>query len=357
MTIGNKERVWIAAKLGNTISVEDDILLSQWLNASESNQKLFEEATRIWNHSGGKISIPESDTDQEWLRLLARLEGNRDMQFYFSQNTWLGIAAGLALAALVGLFLLVTKSEDIPVQLVSIRTGEEVQRFQLPDSSIVWLNSNSQLSYSPDFGIRDRKVELQGEAYFVVDRDTVPFEIHTPLARVAVLGTQFNLNATDSLTTVTVAEGKVSLTNNQSSEHIELQAGEKGTSTRSTITRAPASGSDIAPWRREHNSSYEAERTRPTEFISNKSNWEKNTLNQSVIEGTLISNATLATYKNIILNITYTRSSGKKVVSKYVVEDILQPGKTIQYRKRLLDIFSNTQKVEVEVVSADVVLQ
>lgn len=357
MTIGNKERIWIAAKLGNTISVEDDILLSQWLNASESNQKLFEEATRIWNHSGGKVSIPETDTDQEWLRLLARLEGNRDLQFYFSQNRWLGVAAGFALIAIVGLFLLVRKSEEIPVVMVTLHTDKEVQKFQLPDSSVVWLNVNSRLAYAPDFGTADRKVKLYGEGYFTVFHDSISFEIQTPLAYGRVLGTQFNLKATDSITEVTVREGTVGLSSRQSNEYIELHEGDMGTSTAAGLSRKRYAQSEVAPWRMHNNPDYNAEQTRPVEFISTQNDWEKNTLNQSVIEGTLTSRATLATYKNIILNITYTRSSGKKVVSKYVVEDILQPGQTIQYRKRLLDIFSNTQKVEVEVVSADVVLQ
>ena len=68
-------------------------------------------------------------------------------------------------------------------------------RLVLPDSSVVWLNAGSKLSYSHPFGITDRKVFLSGEAFFNVVKKAKPFIIHTNGVQIKVLGTTFNVRS------------------------------------------------------------------------------------------------------------------------------------------------------------------
>ena len=65
----------------------------------------------------------------------------------------------------------------------------------LADSTVVWLNGESQLRYVSNYGNRDRQVWLDyGEAFFEVMPDTVkPFTVHTDELDVNVLGTAFNV--------------------------------------------------------------------------------------------------------------------------------------------------------------------
>lgn len=68
----------------------------------------------------------------------------------------------------------------------------------LPDSTEVWLNSDSDLKVPATFnGMGERVVDLSGEAYFVVKSDAEnPFYIKTPQnVVVKVTGTEFNLTA------------------------------------------------------------------------------------------------------------------------------------------------------------------
>jgi ferric-dicitrate binding protein FerR (iron transport regulator) len=66
----------------------------------------------------------------------------------------------------------------------------------LPDSSSVWVNSNSTLRYPGTFDGAERIVELDGEAYFdVAKRDGQPFVVKTEKYHVEALGTVFNVDA------------------------------------------------------------------------------------------------------------------------------------------------------------------
>ena len=88
-------------------------------------------------------------------------------------------------------------------------------KVQLPDGSIVMLNSNSTLTYPTQFSDKQREVNLLGEAYFEVTKDTKrPFVVTTPYqANIKVYGTQFNVEAyeKDQTLTATLKEGSIAL--------------------------------------------------------------------------------------------------------------------------------------------------
>ena len=67
---------------------------------------------------------------------------------------------------------------------------------KLHDGTTVWLNARSTLRYPNHFGKNERKVELDGEAFFEVKQNgKVPFVISTEKANIKVLGTKFNVFA------------------------------------------------------------------------------------------------------------------------------------------------------------------
>lgn len=75
--------------------------------------------------------------------------------------------------------------------------GSEVIEMKLPDSTRVWLNVGSSLSYPVAFEHNERAVILKGEAYFEVAPDkTKPFKVKiAENTEITVLGTHFNVNA------------------------------------------------------------------------------------------------------------------------------------------------------------------
>lgn len=94
--------------------------------------------------------------------------------------------------------------------LVVPRGGEYSVR--LSDATVVHLNAMSTLRYPVQFSNDERVVELQGEAFFDVQRSGIPFIVKTPRATVEVLGTTFNISAYEGESTcATLVEGKIKI--------------------------------------------------------------------------------------------------------------------------------------------------
>lgn len=84
---------------------------------------------------------------------------------------------------------------------------------QLPDGTKVWLNAASSIRYPTAFKTNERAVQISGEVYFEVAKNSrMPFRvIVNDRSYVEVLGTNFNVNAYDNESSVntTLLEGAV----------------------------------------------------------------------------------------------------------------------------------------------------
>lgn len=138
-------------------------------------------------------------------------------------------------------------------KLVSISTayGEQKHLF-LPDSSEIWLNAGSSISYPKTFSKAGRLVTLNGEAYFSVKRNPEkPFIVKMPQLSVKVLGTKFNVKAypNDEQITATLTSGKVEVNASSQSPRIlkpnEQLAYDKNTS---AIRIAEVNAADAEGW-------------------------------------------------------------------------------------------------------------
>ncbi|MBO9592790.1 MAG: FecR domain-containing protein [Niabella sp.] len=89
----------------------------------------------------------------------------------------------------------------------------------LPDGSKVWLNAATSLKFPVNFsGLKERRVELEGEAYFEVAKDAhKPFIVHSGRQDIKVLGTHFNVSSyTDEPEArTTLLEGSVKINGRQ----------------------------------------------------------------------------------------------------------------------------------------------
>lgn len=132
---------------------------------------------------------------------------------------WTGYAAAAVLLAGLGTYLLTGQTgrvgEEISYfndsqDLKYVNSGRDQKEVTLPDGSMVRLLPGSEVIYRSQPAGRD--VQLAGEAFFQVKRDTLrPFSVFSGGLTTRVLGTSFTIKPEGKDVSVTVATGKVSV--------------------------------------------------------------------------------------------------------------------------------------------------
>ena len=112
-----------------------------------------------------------------------------------------------AAAFLIGLGLFFTVSSS-NTSLTSEKA--EIKSQRLPDNSKVTINAASTLTYNSLLWRFDRRLKLEGEAYFEVVKGS-DFSVKTPLGTVTVVGTKFKIKHRSDYFEVVCYEGAVSV--------------------------------------------------------------------------------------------------------------------------------------------------
>ncbi|MFC6099137.1 FecR family protein [Olivibacter domesticus] len=135
---------------------------------------------------------------------------------------------------------------------ISTQKGGQYQ-LALPDGSLVWLNAASSITYPTAFGSTERKVKVQGEAYFEIRQlANQPFIVETNNQEVLVLGTSFNINAYKvDVSETTLISGRVKVKNLRSTNTATpiLSIGEKALVNHQGIQIAKANIEEITAWK------------------------------------------------------------------------------------------------------------
>lgn len=113
-----------------------------------------------------------------------------------------------------GLIVYEGENDEMAYNTLSVPRGSRPLKLALADGSMVWLNVASSITYPVSFTGKERKVEISGEAYFEVAKNSaIPFIVKKSNSdmEVRVLGTHFNINSYDDeqQIKVTLLEGSV----------------------------------------------------------------------------------------------------------------------------------------------------
>jgi len=192
--------------------MKDEVMLAKWLNNELDEKELkdfmatpeFSTYSKIKEYSA-QLTVPEADMDA----LYHRIETNRNKPVKVKKLTpWIArIAAILVIALGASYFLYINQTTT---QLAE--NGHRTE-FLLPDNSSVTLNAGSEADYKEWNWENNRKLQLDGEAYFKVAKGQT-FDVVTSMGKVTVVGTQFNVKARENRFDVTCFEGKVRVTCN-----------------------------------------------------------------------------------------------------------------------------------------------
>ena len=222
-----------------TIDVMEQTLLDNWLQQAEINRVLAKKVKEEWALTAAYEPPIAFDIEEEFTALQQRIqadEGTTSKQAVAkivpmsSSRKWLSWAAAIALVVSVGSWFLNDQlSKRFPVSTTII--SSEKKEILLADGTKVWLNKKSKFTYPKTFDREQRVVQLEGEAFFDVQKNPAqPFVIETNASFITVLGTSFNVRAlsNNQATEVVVKTGKVRLASQKENQSVVLLPNEKG---------------------------------------------------------------------------------------------------------------------------------
>ncbi len=196
----------IAKKLCGENTPEDDAVLHEWLEAAPDNRRIYDTLAKQWMEVEALIKGVEFDTAAAWEKVAAKTVDVKPVPVRRSISLR-SISWAAAAILVVGVLLYRVAVPGYSEEVFAENGNLEVV---LPDDTHVTLHKGSKLAYNKTFTGKERKVSLEGEAFFKVHRDEQhPFVIDAQAARVQVLGTAFDLKCSDKAASVAVVEGKV----------------------------------------------------------------------------------------------------------------------------------------------------
>ena len=147
--------------------------------------------------------------------------------------------------------LTLAQTQEVENHTVVVPEGKDM-KLTLADGTQVWLNANSRFTYPTSFTGKERKVSLQGEAYFKVAHDAQhPFIVHAGDMQTRVLGTEFNVDASDaSHPHVTLVEGSVSVSSmNHPTNKVIVPGEDAALNAQGEIKVSHVDTNDVACWK------------------------------------------------------------------------------------------------------------
>lgn len=215
-------------------SPDEAAALQSWISADPNRVALLDQLQVVWRLSGAATrdwDLPRARERLHRARFRARFRP-------VIPPSWAWIAASLVLV-IGGAVLWRRPSHPAPYREYATAPGQRSQ-LTLLDGTRVLLSVDSRLRLPRDYGVRERAVELEGEAYFVVRHDpALPFIVRTAHGTTEDLGTRFDVRAyREEHLQVVVAEGSVALRPAIPRTSLTLHSSERGViDARGTVTR------------------------------------------------------------------------------------------------------------------------
>lgn len=199
--IDDQAAIWAARSLSGAFSQEDETSLQVWLSADARHAEAFDAYMGIANRASAAADFAAEEVLEKELESYVKRSDTR--------RNWIFAAPALA-ASLAGAAIFISTLMNPATEYAVYATARgEMEEINLPDGSVVALNTNTEIQVR--FDDDQRTVRLtKGEALFDVTRDTDrPFVVTSEHARTSVLGTRFNVYETADKAVVSVLSGVV----------------------------------------------------------------------------------------------------------------------------------------------------
>ncbi len=215
---------------------DERMRVRKWILESDENMRFFAKIKNLYVIA----QMPEEKSTEEESDNFILKARTSDKKRVFRRFLYLSSAAIIILAVTISLFqnqiikyrteLSFIASQQISVHQNSTPYGVK-GKVILPDSSVVWLNSGSEIVYPSKFSGQTRDVIFNGEGYFEVKKNQdFPMKISLESGlSLYVRGTSFNLSAyeNDNSVSILLLSGNVSLMDNTNKEFVKIEPNQK----------------------------------------------------------------------------------------------------------------------------------
>lgn len=317
--------------LAGNANQEEIQLLFNWIELDIANKKQFEDYKKAWDLSetGYDTEVSSINIDDEWTKFNSQTSSETSAKIISLEQAkkkkwpFLQIAAAIAAIFVIGTGVLYQFS----IQNNELVAENRIVESNLPDGSLISLNTNSELEYSKKFNKKNRTVKLKGEAFFKVEHNPEkPFIINTGELKIEVIGTSFNVNAKSEKgdVEVIVETGIVKIyTKKDKSDSVMLYAGDKAlfNNTKKNIQKIVNENINYLAWK-----------TKKLIFEGDELQIIVNTLNETYNANIVIKNPSI---KECILTNTFENQSLEsilKVLEATLDLQIKKKGEVIEIR-------------------------
>jgi transmembrane sensor len=254
-----KDYETLARLLSGELSGQEEKEARAILLADPGKKAMHDELTKYWELMETPNRQEAVDTDKAWEQLNKRLasdgllpaQGQPPRVNLFP--VWMRVAASIVLLAVAGtlLFTNILNRKGPDIFAVNATTDSQTLVQFLHDGSVVYLAENTRLSYPERFDTKNRRVSLEGEAFFdVTSSEEQPFLVETRTATIQVLGTSFNLKSDgEDHFELYVEEGRVRVSPHRAGgRSMEVEQGEMLVYTGGRFERSRPQDQDLT-WR------------------------------------------------------------------------------------------------------------
>lgn len=292
-------------------TAQEHALIASWLAEDKRNQEVYDAILRTEDVTKDLKQFASFDTEQAWLKHQSMLDIDQEMAVHRKLFDWKVLwYAAASIAVVIGVVFFSMRNDtaiqDRPIAaiqpgsseatlrladgtVVPLTAGENgllmtdgltyedgakvagvdntdfssfemhtprggQYRMTLPDGSKAWLNADTKLAYRED--ATERRIDLEGEAYFEVHRKNKvgtnilkPFIVHVDKQQISVLGTHFNVKSYkgDPKSYTTLLEGSVRVDSDQQNQ--TLTPGEQAVLQQDGLTKRTVDISTVMAWK------------------------------------------------------------------------------------------------------------
>lgn len=215
-------------------TAEETLRVEEWLSASDENRRMGRHIQTIVLAANVAQVSSKIDVQKALASTHRKMRHKKTGRYQGLFRGMQRAAATLFIPLVVSWCVLYWDSDSRVAEMIEVKTNPGMTTsIDLPDGSVVVLNSSSSLQYPSRFSAQERKVKLVGEAFFSVVKDhEKPFVVDAlNRSKIIVHGTEFNVDAYEEnkIVQTTLVSGKVSFDylDGEQRKSLVMQPGQK----------------------------------------------------------------------------------------------------------------------------------